>query len=126
MFDARDPGVGVLDGVYRFAHSVYHQVLYDGLAPPVGAHLHRRMGKLLFHEMAADAAKSLPHLSMHFERCGDWVRAVQFAIAAGDHAADVYANAEAMAHFTRDLQLTQRRPAADRIASSRVCTAASD
>jgi tetratricopeptide (TPR) repeat protein len=99
---------------YRFAHALYHDVLYGELVSKRQALLHRQVGELLVRHYGDQAPRIATQLAIHFERGRDFGRAVEFHIQAGDNAAGVYANAEAEQHFSHTLSLVAKLPDADR------------
>jgi tetratricopeptide (TPR) repeat protein len=99
---------------YRFAHALYHDVLYGGLVSKRQALLHRQAGELLVRHYGDQAPRIAVQLAVHFERGRDFGRAVEYFIRAGDNAAGIYANAEAAEHFSHALDLVAKLPAADR------------
>jgi DNA-binding winged helix-turn-helix (wHTH) protein/tetratricopeptide (TPR) repeat protein len=52
---------------YAFRHALFRQVLYERIAAPVRAQLHRKVGATLERERAAGAPVTAAELAMHFE-----------------------------------------------------------
>src|SRR5262249_20658934 len=86
---------GALVMRYRFAHSLYRNVLYGDLVNKRRVLLHRQAGEVLLEHYGAHALRIATQLAMHFERGRDFSRAVTYLIQAGDNATKIYANAEA-------------------------------
>jgi tetratricopeptide (TPR) repeat protein len=70
--------------------------------------LHNRVGKLLEQHYENETAHIAAPLAMHFERGRNFARAIHYLTLVGDNSAKVYANAEAVEHYTRALDLTQK------------------
>jgi class 3 adenylate cyclase/tetratricopeptide (TPR) repeat protein/DNA-binding XRE family transcriptional regulator len=89
---------------YAFAHALVAQVLYDEVPRFRLRRLHRRAGEAL--ERARGARPEVAaELTRHFLAGGDEERALRYALLAGDHAAGLYAHAEAMQHYQTVLEL---------------------
>jgi len=93
---------------YRFDHILVQDHLYQ--------HLSRGERRLLHGEVAA-ALESLyegqldeiaVQLAHHFHRAGDDSRAFQYFTLAAENAARIYANDEAIAHYTRAIEIAER------------------
>ncbi|MCV2488054.1 AAA family ATPase [Geodermatophilus sp. YIM 151500] len=89
---------------FGFVHAVVREVLYDGLAHPARAGLHRRVAALL---EAGGGVDRLPRLAHHLLRgavaADDRRRAVDHAVRAGEHDLGLLAYEEAAGWFTRAL-----------------------
>jgi tetratricopeptide (TPR) repeat protein len=113
----RAQGLRRLDGLslslHRFQHNLFQKYLYDSLNEAERAYLHQDVGNALEelyaehpHELAAIA----PQLAHHFQEAGDTAKAVQYLAQAGQRAARLSANHEAVAHFYRALKLLDTLP----------------
>ncbi len=102
---------GSMSSRYRFAHSLYQNVLYENLVGERRRRLHRQTGELLECHYLKDSVKIAAQLAVHFERARDFDRAVQFRTSVGDNAVKVYANLEAADHYSQALDLTNKLPA---------------
>jgi DNA-binding winged helix-turn-helix (wHTH) protein/tetratricopeptide (TPR) repeat protein len=90
---------GSLSGRYRFLHSLYRCVLYDGIAPSRRVRLHRAIGLREEAGFAATASEHATELAMHFTRGHDYERALEYHDLAGCAALDRHAPHEAVSHF---------------------------
>src|ERR1019366_2709382 len=99
---------GSVATIYRFTHALYQNFLYDQLLSKRRVLLHRRAGETLERVYAGQHARVAGALATHFERGRDFVKAIVFLIQAGDTALSRYANAEAVSHFSRGLELVDR------------------
>src|ERR1019366_2412087 len=99
---------GSVATIYRFTHALYQNFIYDQLLSKRRALLHRRAGETLERAYAGQHGRVAGALATHFERGRDFVKAIAFLIQAGDTALSRYANAEAVSHFSRGLELVDR------------------
>ena len=85
---------------YRFRHALFHQGLYERIAPRARTQLHRRVGAALERDRAAGIAVSATELMVHFERGAEPKAALRHCV----HAA------EALLHIipTEVMRLTER------------------
>jgi tetratricopeptide (TPR) repeat protein len=90
---------------YIFKHHLTHQAAYNGLL---------RRERRLFHRQVAEVLKRLfPHrieeqlglLAHHWEQAGEREKAIGYLRRSGEQAAAQFANAEALAYFSRALDL---------------------
>jgi tetratricopeptide (TPR) repeat protein len=89
---------------YAFAHALIGQALYDEVPGYRLRRLHLRAGEAL-ERMRGERAEAWAELARHFLAAGEEERATRYAIRAGDHAASLYANAEAVQHYEVALDL---------------------
>jgi tetratricopeptide (TPR) repeat protein len=93
---------------YAFRHALVQDAAYDSLVKADRKHLHQAVGEAL-ERLGADRLDELaPLLGRHFDEAGDEVRALKYYTLAGDASARAYANAEAVLHYTRALDIAQR------------------
>ena len=74
-------------------------------------HLHRRIGARLEEGHGGQAGDIAAELAIHFERGRDYQRAMQYLRQAGQRSLERSACVEAVAHFTRGLEVLQTLPA---------------
>jgi DNA-binding SARP family transcriptional activator len=91
---------------YRFSHDKIRRVAYDALIPNRLFHLHRQAGEAL-EALQPDQTAGLAH---HFFRAQVWDKAAHYSQLAGEQAAAVYANREAVAHLTHALEASANLP----------------
>ncbi|HLF27558.1 MAG TPA: hypothetical protein VJG32_14585 [Anaerolineae bacterium] len=92
---------------YLFRHALVQEAAYDSLLKNSRRQLHRSVGEVL-ERLYPDrlASRDLaPLLGWHFLEAGDERRALKYFTLAGDAAARVYANTEAVMHYTQALSL---------------------
>jgi len=102
---------GALATRYSFAHALYQNYLYDEMVTKRRVLLHRQAGEQLLRRYGDQAPQIAAKLAMHFERGRDYGRAIEYLIQAGDHATQIYANAEAERHYSHALGLVEKLPA---------------
>jgi len=94
--------------VYRFAHAVIRQSLYEGLSLPRQQRLHRRAAEAIEAVYARNPGPHLPALALHYRQAGDAgdaAKAVEYSLRAGDAARVVFAYEDAAAHWEAALEL---------------------
>src|SRR5262245_45880171 len=99
---------GSLGGTYEFLHALYQHVLYERLAPAERSRLHRAIGSRLEAAHAGDPGAIAAVLASHFERGGDWARAVAHHRAAVAGAKARLADREVVTHCEAVLGLLDR------------------
>jgi hypothetical protein len=102
---------------YFFRHALVQDAAYTSLVKHDRRMLHQAAGEALERLYPAGRLPPalLPLLARHFAEAGDHARAVHYHTQAGDAAMHVYANAEAMHHFGRALELATTHPTAPEI-----------
>jgi predicted ATPase len=101
---------GSLATRYRFAHSLYKDVLYSDLVHKRRILLHREAGEHLLKQYGKQARSIAVQLALHFELGRDFGRAIEHHIQAGDNATRLYATGEAEQHYSRAMGLIERMP----------------
>ena len=101
---------------YRFAHELYHHVVYDRIPAARRAMMHRTLGLALENAWGARAREEAAELAMHFEQGREWARAVTHLRHAADAAGRQYAHREAVSYLRRALAAIERLPADARAA----------
>jgi tetratricopeptide (TPR) repeat protein len=97
---------------YLFRHALLQESAYSSLLRANRRLIHRAAGQAL--EEALGGQPPTPELTLqlahHFEEAGDAPRALNYYAQAGDAALALYANAEAIAAYTRALACAERAP----------------
>jgi len=99
---------------YIFKHELTREAAYHGLLRRERRRFHRQVAEALEDLLADRIEERLGLLAHHWERAGEKERALEYLRRAGDQAAAQYANAEAIAYFTRALDLTLEEDLAGR------------
>jgi class 3 adenylate cyclase/tetratricopeptide (TPR) repeat protein len=95
---------------YLFRHALVQEAAYNSLVKQDRRQLHLAVGEAL-EQLYPDRLTSrefAPLLAQHFYSGGDDARALKHLVHAGDAAARVYANPEAILHYTRALEIAKR------------------
>jgi predicted ATPase len=107
---------------FQFCHPMIRDVLYEQLATATRVHLHQAIAEALeqlytprpiapTNQRLPIEGPQLAELAHHFCEAalgGAIDKAVDYAVRAGDHAADLSASDEAARHYERALQLLER------------------
>jgi predicted ATPase/transcriptional regulator with XRE-family HTH domain len=96
---------------YDFSHDKLRAVAYAGLSAARRRVLHRRVAEALEAEHAADLDALSEQIAWHYERAGIADRSVEYYQRAAEVAQRVYANAEAIGHLTKGLEVLATLPA---------------
>ena len=107
----RASGIRRLDGRrlsrYRFSHNLFQKHLYHGLDAVERAYLHEAVGEALETVYGDQTEEVAVQLATHFEESGRLHKAVAYLKEAAESAAAVYANPEAIDHYSRAVELTR-------------------
>jgi predicted ATPase len=95
---------------YRFRHILFQKYLYDHLGPVKRVRLHEEVGTALEALYGKSAEEISVHLARHFQEAGMTEKAIPYLKQAGEKALWLSANQEAIAHFTRALELLETLP----------------
>ncbi|MDA4132339.1 MAG: hypothetical protein OK454_04340, partial [Thaumarchaeota archaeon] len=91
--------------IYRFRHALIQEAIYGGILRGQRRQLHYRAA-LTLEEMSADQLKEAAAIvGQHHAAAGEVGRAAHFLELAGDHAAGVYANEEAISSYRSALMV---------------------
>jgi predicted ATPase len=93
---------------YRFAHVLLQQYLYDELSSGEKRLLHGEIAETLESLYGEQKDQIALQLARHFEAAGDDEKAITYLITAGEDAYRVYAYNEAIAAYTRALELSEQ------------------
>ena len=96
---------GGLVAAYRFRHSLIQDAIYKGLLRHQRRDLHARAAWGLEGSSAGRLEQTAALLGHHFAMAGEVERAYHYFELAGDHAASVFANDEAVASYRRALEV---------------------
>jgi predicted ATPase len=113
FLQAQEPRVlpdGTICGNYKFLHPLYQAVLYERIPAMRRLRWHRRVGDGQERLYGARTYEIAAELAVHFERGGELRRAVQYRQQAGHNALRQHGYQEAIAHFTRGLELLTMLP----------------
>lgn len=97
------------EGVYSFADIIVRDVVYEEVSFSRRKRLHRVVGPALEKVYAEKIDKHLGELALHFLEGGDKDKALDYFLKAGEKAANVYANNEAVSYFQSALKLLEEK-----------------
>jgi class 3 adenylate cyclase/tetratricopeptide (TPR) repeat protein len=95
---------------YTFRHTLIQEAAYNSILLKRRRKLHTRVGEYLETTYAARLNEFAPILAHHFYAARD-ARSLPYDETAGKNAMRLYANAEAVTHFNRALEVAQRNDA---------------
>ncbi len=102
---------------YRFRHYLFQKYLYNRLDEVERARLHEAVGRALetlYEGSETQAGAVSPavvvHLARHFEAAGMVNEAADYLLQAGKRAVRMSAHQEAIAHYTRGIELLRTQP----------------
>jgi tetratricopeptide (TPR) repeat protein len=97
---------------FTFRHALVQEAAYQTILRKHRRDFHARAGEALETVFPHRVEQTAPTLAFHFAEAGDFARALKYAILAGDAAYRLFANAEAIGHYTRAAELARRTGAA--------------
>ncbi len=95
---------------YRFRHILFQQYLYNSLDPSQRIYLHNAVARELEQRYGDEAKRIAPQLARHYAIACDNPRAMHYFGVAGDMAAAIYANTEAVVLYRSALELASLAP----------------
>ncbi len=99
---------------YRFGHVLFQKYLYDAMSRGERRLLHGDVARIL-EELYGKAVDTIAlQLAHHDEEAGEDEKAAHYYQRAGEQAAAIYGNVEAIQHFTRALELLQSEDSSTR------------
>ena len=93
---------------YAFHHSLTQEAAYETILLRDRRALHHQVGAAMEGLFAGRLEEFAPVLAQHFEAASDDERTLRYAGLAGDHAARLYANADAIAHYDAAIEVALR------------------
>src|SRR5258705_13816541 len=97
---------------YMFRHALVQEAAYSSLVRIDRRMVHLAVGQALeqLYPAQLDSSDLTPLLARHFAEAGDPQRALRYYAIAGQAAARIYANAEAIQHFGRAIEIAMHLP----------------
>jgi predicted ATPase len=96
---------GTSSALYGFTHALYQNVIYNRIGEAKRRRLHQSIGDLLEKVFQEATDQVAAELALHFERAGDYQRAVRYLIQAAQKASQQSAYQEAIDHAATGLAL---------------------
>ncbi len=98
------------EGAYSFRHALTQETAYQSILLKRRREYHRRTGEALESLFPAHLVDHAPVLGHHFYEAHDSSRALKYLTLAGDSSLRLYANAEAVVHYGRALEVAGQLP----------------
>lgn len=109
---------GTISARYSFPHGLYQEVIYQRVSPARRSRLHRQIGDRMEAQYGARAGEIAAELAVHFEKGGDYERAVRYLTISAETSLHRSANDAAIAHAEKGLALLAVLPSsAERMGS---------
>ncbi len=86
---------------FTFRHALTRQAIYGGLLARERKNLHQRIMEVLESHFTTSSVTSLADMAYHAYEAGEWTRALDYSLTAGEQAQSFYAPHSAIEHFTR-------------------------
>jgi DNA-binding winged helix-turn-helix (wHTH) protein/tetratricopeptide (TPR) repeat protein len=115
--EARSPGVGARSDRYAFVHALYREVLYHGIPPLRRSRLHKRNGQVLETLFADQLNEVAAELALHFEKAGEYGRAIKYLLMVADKDVLRFAHDEAVPILKHALTLLEEMTERERAAT---------
>jgi tetratricopeptide (TPR) repeat protein len=93
---------------YLFKHALTQESAYESLLLKTRREIHRRVAQAYEQVYSERLDEHAPLLAQHYAEAGDDAKTLEYATRAGNQAARVYANAEALTYYTQALAVAQR------------------
>ena len=110
----------------RFRHTVVYEASYGGLSYRRRRELHARAGEAMERLAGGDTEEVADFLATHFLQGGEYDRAWQYAVMAGDRARAQYAMNEAAVQYRLAVEAARRVPSVDQLERARILEALGD
>jgi predicted ATPase len=88
---------------YVFKHALVQQSVYDSTLPERRSELHQRVATAIEGLFSAHLDDYHSLLAYHYSRAGNWEKAQEYLLKAGNQAAKIAADAEALAYYRKAL-----------------------
>ncbi len=95
------------DLAYLFKHTLIQESVYSSLLKNDRKRLHRLIGESLERSYSDSLNEIAPRIAQHYAEAGDAAKTLTYATLAGDAAAQTYANAEAIMHYSTALEVAK-------------------
>jgi len=106
------PSLSGAEAEYAFRHALTRDAAYETILLRQRRRYHRRVAEAFEALYAGRTADEAPRLAYHFQEARDWAKAIHYYALAGESAAQLYANAEAIEHYEQALAIARDNPTA--------------
>lgn len=93
---------------YLFKHTLTQETAYESLLLKRRREIHRLIAEAYEEIEARRVDEFAALLAQHYRQAGDDAKTLEYSVRAGDRAARMYANTEAISHYTQALDLAKR------------------
>jgi class 3 adenylate cyclase/tetratricopeptide (TPR) repeat protein len=107
------------EATYLFKHALTQDVAYDSLLLTSRREIHEQVAKAIVTRHGDDLGEWADTLAHHFAHSEDPAQALPYLAQAGEQAQRGYANAEAVAAFSKALEILDELPATDNVRRQR-------
>ena len=84
---------------WQFNHTLFHAIVYQSIPVVYRRKLHMRIALALENQQTDETVEYAAPFTFHFSQAEEYIRAIPYAILAGEKSASQYANEEAVSHF---------------------------
>jgi predicted ATPase len=95
---------------FIFKHALIQETAYQSMLKNTRRRYHRKIAEVLVEQFSELATAQPEVIAHHYSEAGLTMEAVSYWQQAGQHAAERFANKEAIAHFTKALELLKDQP----------------
>jgi class 3 adenylate cyclase/tetratricopeptide (TPR) repeat protein len=106
------PSLSGAESEYAFRHALTRDAAYETILLRQRRRYHRRVAEAIESLFADRLTDEAPQLAYHFYEGRDWAKALHYYGLAGESAARLYANSEAIEHYRKALEIALANPAA--------------
>ena len=92
---------------YTFKHELTREAAYGSILVRRRRQFHRRVGEAIESLFPDRLQEEATRLALHFGEAGDRERAFKYSVMAGDAAVHIYANEEAVNHFSKAVDFSR-------------------
>jgi tetratricopeptide (TPR) repeat protein len=93
---------------YRFGHAIFRDYVYQRLSPGERRLLHGDVAAALESLYDGQLDEMAVQLAHHFQKADDYGRTFRYLTLAAERASRLYANDEAITHYTRAIEVAER------------------
>lgn len=92
---------------YRFAHVLYQNVLYEGLARKRRMAIHEQVAETMLDRASVSACCAMADVARHFEAARSWDKAIRYWMGSAENASRWPAHREAKQQYAHALELAR-------------------
>ena len=96
------------ESAFQFKHTLTQETVYQSLLRAKRREVHAQVARAYEEAYADRLDEYAPLLAQHYDEAGDAAKTLEYAARAGDAAARIYANAEALEYYSRAIDMLKR------------------